>query len=109
MLFDNSNLNLKCCADCPAIFKTFNGFKKHLKTCIRKKVPSTSHDSKKSDVAYDDINCNSIDNNIESNESDIDSVITTNSAARKYMELCDENIFLKFTRTYYNKYCRNDI
>jgi len=33
VLFDSSNLTLKCCAGCPAVFKTFNGFRKHLKKC----------------------------------------------------------------------------
>lgn len=33
LLFDSLKLNLKCCAGCPASFKTFNGFKKHLKKC----------------------------------------------------------------------------
>jgi len=33
VLFDSSNLILKCCAGCPAVFKTFNGFRKHLKKC----------------------------------------------------------------------------
>lgn len=33
MLFDSSNLILKCCAGCPSVLRTYNGFRKHLKKC----------------------------------------------------------------------------
>lgn len=85
MLFESSNLILKCCTDCidcPAVFRTYCGFTKHLKKCIIQKenVPSTSNDYKNSDVENSDDfkefdiidnSCNSIDNkNVVSNESD---------------------------------------
>lgn len=48
ILSESSNLILKCCidTDCPAIFRTYCGFTKHLKKCILKKenAPSTSND-----------------------------------------------------------------
>lgn len=37
MLFDSSNLILKCCTGCPAVFGTYCGFIKHMKKCILKK------------------------------------------------------------------------
>lgn len=40
LLFDSPKLNLPCCAGCPATFKTFNGFKKHLRKCYSDQINS---------------------------------------------------------------------
>lgn len=45
MLFDSSNLTLKCCAGCPAVLKTYNGFRKHLNKCQQLQIQSSSSES----------------------------------------------------------------
>lgn len=59
LLYDSLKLNLKCCAGCPATFKTFNGFKKHLKKCLANQNTSENY----SDVGNNSFGSDSNDNN----------------------------------------------
>jgi len=102
MLFDSCNLNLKCCAGCPAVFRTFNGFIKHLKKCILQKddVPSTSNDYKESDLK-DDFSYYSINNEkIKLNESNTED----NHTIQQNVSNCNGLIFCRFARSCCNKY-----
>lgn len=80
MLFDASNLTLKCCAGCPTVFKTYNGFRKHIKKCQELRNLSLSSQPSyhiNNDFAFiseDDNNSQlheDVDNFICSNEQDI--------------------------------------
>lgn len=86
MLFDGSNLFLKCCAGCPSVLKTYNGFRKHLKKCQQLQNPSSNCEQ-----SYDinnDFTFLSIanDNDAELNEQDDDNFIyTDNENIEKYL------------------------
>jgi len=93
-LFESSNLILKCTGhtDCPAVFRTYCGFTKHLKKCILQKenILSTSNDCEKTSdknvEIFEEININDSCNSIE-NE-----IITSDKSDTEKKQLIQENI-----------------
>jgi len=75
MLFDCSNLILKCCAGCPAVLKTYNGFRKHLKKC-QLQTPSSSYES--CDINNDFFLSIANDIDAEVNELDVNNFVCSN-------------------------------
>lgn len=86
MLIDRWNRNLKCCAGCPSVLKSYNGFRKHLKKCQQLQNPSSSYEQ--SYEINNDLDFLSIanDDDAELDEQDVDNFICNdNQDIEKYI------------------------